>query len=239
MAGHSKWANIKRKKEAYDKIRGNLFSKLSRLITVAVIEGGGVTNPEHNVKLRLAIEKAKEANMPKDKIERAISRGLGPEKDQIREIVYEGFAPHNVSLIILATTDNPNRTLSEIRNVLDKYGGKIGEKGTVSYLFDQLGKVIIEKGSLTEEEIFDLADQIQAIDFEIIDNQCLFYIPFTNIGKAKEVFKNNKILELETIYKPKMPISLTPDQKQKNNLLINEIEELNDVHKVFSNFINA
>lgn len=239
MAGHSKWANIKRKKETQDKIRGNLFSKLSRLITVAVIEGGGVTNPEHNVKLRLVIEKAKEANMPKDKIERAISRGVGPEKDQIKEIVYEGFAPHNVSLIILATTDNPNRTLSEVRNVLDKHGGKIGEKGTATYLFNQLGKVVIEKGALNEEEIFNLASQIEALDFEIIGNQCFFYIPFTNIGKAKEVFKDVKILDLETIYKPKMPISLAPDQEQEINSLINEIEALNDVHKVFSNLINA
>lgn len=239
MSGHSKWANIKRKKEAQDKIRGNVFSKLSRLITVAVIEGGGVTNPDHNVKLRLVIEKAKEANMPKDKIERAISRGLGPEKDQIKEVIYEGFAPHGVSLIILATTDNPNRTLSEVRNLLDKHGGKIGEKGTVTYLFDQLGKVIIEKGSLTEEEIFDLANQIQAIDFEVINDQCLFYIPFTNIGKAKEIFKNNKILELETTYKPKMPISLAPDQEEEIHSLINDLEELNDVHKVFSNLINA
>lgn len=239
MAGHSKWANIKRKKEAQDKIRGNLFSKLSRLITVAVIEGGGVTNPEHNVKLRLVIEKAKEANMPKDKIERAIRRGVGPEKDQIKEIVYEGFAPHNISLIILATTDNPNRTLSEVRNVLDKHGGKIGEKGTASYLFDQLGKVVIEKGSLNEEEVFNLASQIEALDFEVIDNQCFFYIPFNNIGKAKEVFKDFKILDLETIYKPKMPISLAPDQEKGINLLINEIEALTDVHKVFSNLINA
>ncbi len=239
MAGHSKWANIKRKKETQDKIRGSLFSKLSRLISIAVIEGNGITNPEHNIKLRLAIEKAKEANMPKDKIERAISRGLGPERDQIKEIVYEGFAPPNISLIIITATDNPNRTLSEIRNVLDKYGGKIGEKGTAAYLFDHLGKMIIQKGSLTEEEIFNLAAQIEAVDFEIIDDRCLFYIPFANIGKSKEVFKNNKILELETMYKPKMPISLTSDQKEKINLLINELEELSDVYKVFSNFINA
>src|SRR3989304_8339146 len=101
MSGHSKWANIKRKKEANDKVKGNVFGKMSKIITLAVLEGGGMTDPDHNVKLRLAIEKAKSANMPKENIQRAIEKGTGPEKSQLKEIIYEGFAPGGVSLIIL------------------------------------------------------------------------------------------------------------------------------------------
>ncbi len=120
MSGHSKWANIKRKKEANDKIKGNVFAKLSRVITLAVIEGGGIGDPQLNNKLRLAIEKAQASNMPKENIKRAIERGLGPQKDQLKEVIYEGFAPYGVSLLILATTDNPNRTLTELRTKLRK-----------------------------------------------------------------------------------------------------------------------
>jgi YebC/PmpR family DNA-binding regulatory protein len=235
MSGHSKWANIKRKKEAQDKIRGNVFSKLSRIITLAVIEGGGIGDPQRNVKLRLAVEKAKQANMPKDNIQRAIERGAGPSKDQLKEMVYEAFAPGGVSLLILASTDNPNRTLSEIRTVLDKNGGKIGAQGAVSYLFEKCGLVVIEKNNINEEKAFQLADELKAIDFQSDDVDYSIYIPFEQIGRAREIFKEYNLKELETIYRPKMKVNVDEERMALIENLIVNLESLDDVHKVFSN----
>jgi YebC/PmpR family DNA-binding regulatory protein len=235
MSGHSKWANIKRKKEAQDKIRGNVFSKLSRIITLAVIEGGGIGDPQHNVKLRLAVEKAKQANMPKDNIQRAIERGAGPNKDQLKEMVYEAFAPGGVSLLILASTDNPNRTLSEIRTVLEKNGGKIGAQGAVSYLFEKCGLVVIEKNNINEEKAFQLADELKAIDFQSDDVDYSIYIPFEQIGRAREIFKEYNLKELETIYRPKMKVNVDEERMALIENLIVNLESLDDVHKVFSN----
>jgi YebC/PmpR family DNA-binding regulatory protein len=235
MSGHSKWSNIKRKKEAQDKIRGNMFSKLSRIITLAVIEGGGITDPQHNVKLRLAVEKAKEANMPKDNIQRAIERGSGPNKDQLKEMVYEAFAPGGVSLLILASTDNPNRTLSEIRIVLDKSDGKIGAQGSVSYLFEKCGLVEIDKKSIDEEKAFQLADELGALDFQSDESDYSIYIPFEQIGRAKEILKDYHIKELETLYRPKMTANIDKEKSATVENLIANLEALDDVHKVFSN----
>lgn len=128
MAGHSKWKQIKHKKEIKDQKRGQLFSKLSRLITLAV--------GESDAKLRFAVEQAKAANMPKENIERAVAKGRGPEKDALKEVVYEAFGPGGINLLIHTTTDNPNRTLSEVRSLLNKHGGKLGVQGSVSYLYD-------------------------------------------------------------------------------------------------------
>src|SRR4051812_30449460 len=120
MSGHSKWANIKRKKEANDKVKGAVFGKLSRLITIAVTEGGGLPDPENNVKLRFAVEKARSENMPKENIQKAIEKGSGPNIQELKEVVYEGFGPGGVALLIVTTTDNSNRTHAEIRNVLER-----------------------------------------------------------------------------------------------------------------------
>ena len=121
MSGHSKWANIKRKKGANDKIKANVFAKMSHLITISVLEGGGIVEPENNVKLRLAIDKAKSVNMPKENIMRAIERGFGPNKMMLKEVVYEGFGPYGIFLLILSTTDSSNRTTAEIRNFLENW----------------------------------------------------------------------------------------------------------------------
>lgn len=135
MAGHSKWAQIKRKKGIKDQEKGTVFTKLSKLISLAVSTGGGITNPDLNIKLRLAIDKAKTANMPKDTIERAIQKGAGPGKDSLKEMVYEGFGPEGTGFIVHATTDNSNRTYAEIRMAFDKNGGKLGVPGSLQYLF--------------------------------------------------------------------------------------------------------
>lgn len=165
MAGHSKWKQIKHKKAANDQQRAKIFSKISKLITIAVVEGGGMQDPAINVKLRLAIEKAKAANMPKDNIQRAIEKGSGPDRNNLKEVVYEGFGPQGVALVIHATTDNSNRTVGEVRSVIDKGGGKLGNQGAVSYLFQVSHNPELEYSPLFNMEISDksVSDQILAL----------------------------------------------------------------------------
>src|ERR671932_268313 len=146
MAGHSKWASIKHKKAVVDQRRGAHFTKLARAIQVAAREGGG--DPDTNAALALAVQKAKDASMPKDNIERAIAKGTGEgaDTDAIETVVYEGYGPGGVALLIEALTDNRNRTGSEVRHLLSKHGGNLGEPGSVSYLFDKKGVVTVDAG---------------------------------------------------------------------------------------------
>lgn len=236
MSGHSKWANIKRKKEANDKVKSNIFSKLSRQITVAVIEGGGITDPEANVRLRMAIEKAQSANMPKENIKRAIERGVGPEKDQLKEIVYEGFGPYGVALIILVHTDNQNRTISEVKNILNRYEGKLGNIGSVAYLFQKCGLITFDKLQVNQDKIFEISDKLNAIDIEDDEARFYLYIPYDQLGKIKESLKDVSYLSAEVDFRPQSPIAIEEDEKlEKISQLIEALEELDDVQKVFTN----
>jgi YebC/PmpR family DNA-binding regulatory protein len=237
MSGHSKWANIKRQKQAADVKRGQVFSKLSRLITLAVIQGGGITDPEYNVKLRLAIEKAKQANMPKENIKRAIERGVGPEKDQLKELMYEAFGPENTALLILTTTDNPNRTRSQIRETLDKNGGKLVDSGAVNYLFTRCGLVIFSKNKVTEEKVFDFASKVNAFDIDEDKDNFYVYLPFENLGKIKDFLEGLIYETAEVDFKPNSVIQITDSEKAKQILnLVELLESLDDVQKVFGNF---
>ena len=157
MAGHSKWKQIKHKKAANDQQRAKIFSKISKLITSAVIEGGGFSDPNINVKLRLAIDKAKNANMPKDNIARAIEKGSGPDRVHLKEVLYEGFGPHGVALVVHATTDNSNRTVVEVRSVIEKAGGKLCVQGSVAYLFQVRHNPELEYTPLFNVEITESA----------------------------------------------------------------------------------
>jgi len=236
MSGHSKWANIKRKKQANDLVRGNLFSKLSRLITIAVLEGGGTTDPENNIRLRLAIEKAHISNMPKENISRAIERGIGPDKAQLKEIIYEVFAPSGIVIVILATTDNPNRTLSEIRNHLEKHEGKLGNQGSVLYLFKKCGKIIFKKSEATEKEVLSFVEMIKAFDIDEDDNHFTVYFSFESLGKIKDYLRGLKYEIAEVDYKPNSLIELKDKVKEQKILsLVESLEELDDVQKVFTN----
>jgi len=163
MAGHSKWKQIKHKKAINDKQRAKIFTKISKLITSAVIEGGGFSDPNINVKLRLAIEKAKVANMPKDNIARAIEKGSGPNRTNLKEVIYEGFGPHGVALVIHATSDNTTRTVNEVRTVIDREGGKLGVQGSVSYLFKISHNPELEYVPVFNMEISDRAVSDQVI----------------------------------------------------------------------------
>jgi len=236
MSGHSKWANIKRKKEAKDKVKGNIFTKMSRLITIAVIEGGGVSDENINVKLRLAIDQAKKANMPKDTIKRAIEKGTGPNKLSLSEVLYEGFAPAGVALIILAATDNQNRTLANIRVVCDRNGGKLGGKGSVSYFFKKCGLITFLKEKINEDDVFIISEKLNAIDINQDKDFFYVYIPFEELGRIQqEVSFPHESAELD--YKPFSYIKVNDEkQAQKILSLIQKLEELDDVQQVFSNF---
>jgi YebC/PmpR family DNA-binding regulatory protein len=237
MSGHNKWSKIKRGKEAKDKVRGNTFSKLSRLITLAVLEGGGITDPNNNIKLRLAIDKAKHFNMPKENIARAVARASGPDKSQIREIIYEGFAPAGVGLIIYATTDNPNRTLSEIRNILERHQGKLGTPGSVSYLFQRCGTISIDKNKMTEDKIYEFADKIKALDIEEDEQSFFIYFPYENLGKIHEYLNGLELPPAEIDYKPQTLIEIKDeDTYHRITALIEALENLDDVHRVFANY---
>ncbi len=237
MSGHNKWSKIKRGKEAKDKIRGNTFSKLSRLITLAVLEGGGVTDPNNNIRLRLVIDKAKHLNMPKDNINRAIAHASGPDRAQIKEVVYEAFAPGGVGLIIYATTDNPNRTLTEVRNVLDRHQGKLGNQGSVSYLFQRCGVVSIDKNKASEDKIYEFSDKIKAFDIEENEQYYSIFFPYENLGKINNYLEGIEINPAEVDYKPQTLISISDENIYNRVVALTEaLEVLDDVHRVFANY---
>src|ERR1700710_1025557 len=158
MSGHSKWASIKHKKAIVDSKRGKLFTKLARAVTVAAREGGG--DPDGNPSLALAVQKARDASMPKDNIERAIAKGTGEgvDADQIETVLYEGYGPGGVALLIEALTDNRNRTSADVRHLLSKHGGNLGEPGSVSYLFDKSGVIIVDASRYDEDDLMAAID---------------------------------------------------------------------------------
>lgn len=228
MSGHSKWSQIKRKKGVKDQQRGKIFSKLARLITLSVLEGGGTTDPASNVKLRMAIEKAKSENMPKENINRAIERGVGPQKAQLQEVFYEGFGPAGTAYMIQVTTDNANRTISEVRTTLERYGGKLGNQGSVSYLFKKCASVVFDKSEKSEEEIFSFAEKVSAFDMEEDSSAVTVYFPFENLGKIEGG---------ELDFKPLSTVKIQSESEAKKILVLMEaLENLDEVLKVFSNF---
>ncbi len=237
MSGHSKWSQIKRKKGLKDQEKGRIFSKLARAITIAVLEGGGATDPEHNLKLRMAIDKAKHDNMPKENIQRAIEKGIGPDKESLHEIVYEGFGSKGVVFLIQATTDNSNRTHSEIKNVLERHHGKIGAQGSVMYLFQKCGMISFDKTGNREEDVFNFADKIHALDIDDDGSMFTVYFPFENLGRVRDFLGELKPTPAELDYRPTSSVKITDQGSAKSILsLVESLESLDDVHKVFSNF---
>jgi YebC/PmpR family DNA-binding regulatory protein len=175
--------------------------------------------------------------MPKENIKRAIERGIGPGRDQLREIIYEAFAPYGVVLMILATTDNINRTTSEIRNILERYGGKLGHQGSVAYLFQKCGLIVFEKKDVNEENVFSLAEKVNAYDIDQDETHFFLSFPFANFGRVKEYLGNFRYETCEIDYKPSSYIKIeTEDEAKKILNLIDTLEELDDIHKVFGNF---
>ncbi len=238
MSGHSKWATIHRQKEVTDAKKGLAWTKVVNAIIVAVRQSG-ITDPEQNFKLRLAIEKAKALNMPKENIERAIARGSGEKgKGKIEEVTYEGFGPGGIAVICEAATDNKQRTAQEIKNIFERGGGKLVGPGSVAFQFDKTGLVILEKPADTEEAILKIID-LGADDVEEATDAIEVYTKVENLEEIKKKLSESgfKILNFEITMRPKVTV-LIPDRETAQKVLafMERIEEQEDVQKVFANF---
>lgn len=236
MSGHSKWANIKNKKAANDKAKGVAFAKLSRIITLAVIEGGGMTNPDSNFKLRLAMDKARDANMPKENIQRAIDKGHGPESANLKEVVYEAFGPHGVALMIQCTTDNSTRTHNEVKSVIENRGGKMGSQGSVHYLFQKCSVMQFDLTTSSENAVFEFGQALDAYDVDEGEGTITVYFPFEQFGRARGALGklNPSVSEVE--FRPLNRVAVPSEQEAKHVVeLVEAIEDLPDVHMVFTN----
>lgn len=238
MAGHSHWAQIKHKKAKADAQRGKIFTKIIREITVAVREGG--PNPETNPRLRTAIENARRVNMPSDTIERAIKKGTGElGGENYEEVLYEGYAPNGVALMILTYTDNRNRTTSEIRHILSKHGGNLGSSGCVSFLFDRVGIIEVPKEGISEEEIYEKAIEAGAEDVEVGELNYILYTKPEDLYPVKEALSSMglQIERAEIAYKPNSLVQVNDVETAKKILkLMDALEDLDDVKEVIANF---
>lgn len=236
MSGHSKWATIKRKKGAADAKRGQVFTKLAREIQFAAREG---PDPNFNFRLRLAVDKAKAENMPKDNIDRAIRRGAGLDSDgaQLEEIAYEGYGPNGVALYMQVVTDNRNRTVSEIRRTLTRGGGSMGESGSVAWLFDTKGYIVIDMAGRNEDQVFELALEAGAEDVQFGDEIAEIYTAPEDLQAVRQAFEDAhyQIESAELSMLPKTSISLNPADTLKVMNLMETLEEQEDVVKVYSN----
>ncbi|MGQ3684034.1 MAG: YebC/PmpR family DNA-binding transcriptional regulator [Candidatus Loosdrechtia sp.] len=237
MAGHSHWASIKHKKGAADVKKGKIFSKLARMITVAARKGGG--DSEMNPKLQLAISKARAVNMPKENIERAIQKGIGGTADEgeLYDLLYEGYGPHGVALMVDILTDNKNRTAPEIRKIFERFGGNLGESGCVSWMFEKKGLIVISSDNLSEDDLMisaleEGADDLQKVGdaFQVICSQTDLYA----VKKALES-RNITVESAEVCWIPKTIIDLDETAARKVFGLIQALEEHDDVQDVYPN----
>lgn len=236
MSGHSHWATIKRKKGAADAKRGAIFTRLAREIVIAAREGGG--DPDSNFRLALAVEKARANNMPKENIERAIRRGTGEDKEgsAFEEVMYEGYAPHGVALMIEAVTDNRNRTVSEIRHVLTRSGGSMAEVGAVAWQFDRVAYFSFPSSAMNYDQAFELAIEAGADD--VSEDQGMIEITgpveaFKDIASRLHAAKVQPE-EAGLRMAPKQELELPVDQTLQVMKLIESLEEMDDVQNVFS-----
>jgi YebC/PmpR family DNA-binding regulatory protein len=237
MSGHSKWASIKHKKAVVDARRGQHFTKLARAITVAAREGGG--DPTGNPSLALAVQKARDASMPKDNIERAIAKGTGEgaDMDAIETVLYEGYGPGGVALLIEALTDNRNRTGAEMRHLLGKHGGNLGEPGSVSYLFDKRGVIVVDATRYSEDDLMPAIDA-GAEDISLDEDVYEVITEPADLTAAREALVQAGV-ELESADLTQRPRARVPvDESDAGKLLklIDALEENDDVNAVHANF---
>ncbi|MEM7080671.1 MAG: YebC/PmpR family DNA-binding transcriptional regulator [Pseudomonadota bacterium] len=236
MAGHSKWANIKHRKAAQDKKRGKLYTKLIREITVAARMGGG--DVADNPRLRAAVDKALGANMPKDTIDRAVQRGAGGgEGSDVEELVYEGYGPNGIAILVEAMTDNRNRTVAEVRHAFSKYGGKLGTDGSVAYLFNRQGVINFAPGA-DEEQIMEVALEAGAEDIDSEDDGAIeVTTPWESLSDVVDALKQQSLEpdHSEVTMVASTTTELEVDAAQTVLKLIDALEELDDVQEVYSN----
>ncbi len=237
MSGHSKWASIKHKKAVVDARRGQQFTKLARAITVAAKEGGG--DPEANASLATAIQKAKDASMPKDNIERAVAKGAGTggDADNIETVVYEGYGPGGVAILVEAMTDNRNRTGADVRHLFSKFGGNLGEPGSVAYLFDKTGVIVVDATRYSED---DLLVAIEAGAQDIVAEDDIFEVLTepADLTAVREALAGAgvELQSAEVTQRPKTTVPLEEDGAAKLFRLIDGLDENDDVNEVHANF---
>ncbi len=238
MSGHSKWANIKRKKGANDAIRGKITTKIGREITVAVRMGG--SDPVGNMRLKLALSKAKANNIPKDNIQRAIQKGLGAvEGSNYEELVYEGYGPGGSAVMLDILTDNRNRTAADIRHLFSKYGGNLGETGCVNWLFKQKAVFIVDKETYdNEDELMTIALDAGADDFKAEDDSFEITADPADFDAIAKALEDNKIetVQAEITMVPDTTVKLSGKSAEKMVTLIDALEEHDDVQSVYSNY---
>lgn len=236
MSGHSKWATIKRKKAATDSARGKVFTRIIKEITIAARDGGG--DPVGNPRLRLAIQNAKASNMPQDNITRAIKKGTGElEGVQYTEITYEAYAPHGVAVIIQSVTDNRNRTIAELRHIVSKNNGNMGDAGSVSWMFERKGVVTIEKGTHTEDEVMEIILDLGADDLKTEEEHFEIISPIENLETVRKGMeeKGFKLESANMQYIPKELITLDEEKAAAVIRFLETVEEYDDVQNLFTN----
>lgn len=237
MSGHSHWAGIKQRKGVNDAKRAGVFTKYGRLITIAAKEGGG--DPEMNFKLKMAIDRARYENMPKDTIERAVKKGTGELKDgnEIEEIIYEGYGPGNVAMLIKTATDNRNRTGSEIRSILTKAGGKPASEGGVKFMFKLVGNIAVSIGDKDASEIEMAIIDAGAEDMIFEGDIVIVYTKVEDLKKVKENL-DQAVLQIEgaeLVYAPVQKTELDADSKIDYEKLLEKLDEHDDVQEIYDN----
>lgn len=237
MSGHSKWANIKHRKEAQDNKKGKVFTKIGRELTVAAKLGGG--DPSANSRLRLALDKARAANMPKDNVDRAIKKGTGEGNDQVFEdITYEGYAPGGIGILVKTLTDNRNRTVMEVRTVITKRGGSMAEAGAVSWQFENKGLIEIPVSACSEEDIMDYALEAGAEDVKPDGDVYAITAAIADFESVKKYLEDKKIpveyAEITMI--PKTTVEVDAERAKKIIDMVDALEDLDDVQEVYGTY---
>ncbi len=236
MAGHNKWKQIKRKKAVTDQRRGAAFTRLIREITIAAKQGGG--DPDGNARLRTAIDAAKAENMPSDNIDRAVKKGTGElEGVMYEEVTYEGYGPGGAALLIQATTDNPNRTVAEIRNVFQRHGANLAASNAVAWMFDRKGQIVID-GKANEDATMEVALEAGAEDMEKEADIYLITTPPAQLHTIDQALRAKQlpVQTAEIAMVPKNTVKVEGSDARRLLQLVESLEEMDDVAKVFSNF---
>lgn len=235
MSGTRKWAKVKRKKQKQDKRQSKIWAKLSQEIETAAREGGG--DPEGNVALAQAIERAKDEDMAKDTIERAIKRGTGElEGEDVKSVTYEGYAPHGVAVFVEARTDNINRTVKDLRNLLNDHGGNLGKDGSVAYLFERKGRFEIPAGATDEMTLFETAVEAGAEEVDETENTFVVTTPVEAFSDVEAALEDDGIdpETAELVRLPTTTVALDPDEREEVRTLIDKIDDHKDVEAVYT-----
>lgn len=239
MSGHSKWSTIHRQKEVKDAKKGQVFTKIGNAITIAVRSAGGATDPEKNFKLRLAIEAARAANMPKENVTRAITRGSGGAGGlELAEMTYEGYGPGGVAVVVEAVTDNKNRTIAEIKNIFERVGGSLAGPGAVMFQFEKASLITVKKAANPEEQILTIMD-LGAQDVEEASDAIEVYTRPDEVLLVKDRLEKAgfQVVSIEQVFKPKTPLTIADNATAEKIIKFMEnLEGQDDVQHVFANF---